>query len=107
MTMGIRPRPWVSSALMGDLAPKNWLYFSLNELEAWQVGNKTCQAPWRRCAGRLALLTHQLVERHVLLDGPGLAKDEVGHVVLDHDRLDLGQAAVVAVVPAHHVGRAL
>ena len=36
-----------------------------------------------------------------------LLEHEVGDVVLDHDRLDFGQAAAVAQVPAHHLGRLL
>src|SRR5437763_14428224 len=92
MTMGIRPRPWVSSALMvGNFAPKTWLYFSLNAVGAWLVVNKTSQAPTGMSWRSGLRLAHQLVEGDALLDHLRLGQDEVRDVVFDHDGFHLGQ----------------
>ena len=48
-------------------------------------------------------MTHQLFKRDGFLDHFGLGQNELGNIALDHHRLDLGHALVVAVVPTHHV----
>src|SRR6185369_14349863 len=110
MTIGTMPRAWVSSALMGGRLRVACLYFMPKADGAWRAFDKPpapsqvrgLQAAFSPC---LRPASHQLVERDRLLRDLGFGKHELRDIVLDHDGLDFGQAAVVAVVPAHDFGR--
>src|SRR5436305_11853873 len=95
MTIGTSPSAWVSSALMGGMAPVSWVVLYRQK----QMGLAVESASPTARKGGVSSLLHQLVERDLLLDHLRLGQDEIRDIVLDHDRLDFAQAARVAVVP--------